>query len=108
MTDAKKTTINMPSEVKLKSTDIHHEELWHFPMQYPIKIIGYASPELMVAVKQLLAKHFPLLDLAHLTVSQSSGGKYHSIAAVLPFENKEQVNAVYADLAASEHIKTAL
>lgn len=108
MTDEKKTIISSVSDVELKSTDIHHEELWHFPMQYPIKIIGHASPELMTVVRALLNKHFPMLDLAHLTVSQSSGGKYHSIAAVLPFENKEQVNAVYADLAASEHIKTAL
>ena len=94
--------------VARKSTDIHNEELWQFPMQYPIKIIGHASPELLGAISDLLTKHFPLLDLAHLTVTQSSGGKYHSIAAVLPFENKEQVNAVYADLAACPFIKTAL
>jgi putative lipoic acid-binding regulatory protein len=103
MTDTPDT--NTPER---KSTDIHNEELWQFPMQYPIKIIGHASPELLGAVSDLLKQHFPLLDLAHLTVTQSSGGKYHSIAAVLPFENKEQVNAVYADLAASKHVKTAL
>ncbi len=108
MTDEKTVTADTAAVVELKSTDIHNEELWQFPMQYPIKIIGHASPELMDAISELLTKHFPVLDLAHLTVTQSSGGKYHSIAAVLPFENKEQVNAVYADLAASKHVKTAL
>lgn len=108
MTDEKIITSHTSPVVELKSTDIHNEELWQFPMQYPIKIIGHASPELLGAVSELLTKHFPVLDLAHLTITQSSGGKYHSIAAVLPFENKEQVNAVYADLAESKHVKTAL
>jgi len=91
-----------------KPTDVLNEELWQFPMQYPIKIIGHASPELLGAIHELLQKHFPMMELAHLTVNESSTGKYHSINAILPFENKEQVNAVYADLAASTHVKLAL
>jgi putative lipoic acid-binding regulatory protein len=41
-------------------------------------------------------------------IQPSSGGKYHAIRAVLPFDHRDQVNAIYADLAACPHIKTAL
>ena len=33
------------------------EHLWVFPMDYPIKLIGFASTELHVAVVEILVKH---------------------------------------------------
>ncbi|MDN5416893.1 MAG: DUF493 domain-containing protein, partial [Acinetobacter sp.] len=45
---------------------------------------------------------------ATLVVQPSRTGKYHSITAQLRFEELEQVHALYADLAACEHIRTAL
>jgi hypothetical protein len=88
--------------------EIQNEELWQFPMQYPIKLIGLAGDELLHAVRAIILKHFPDFDVATLVIQPSSGGKYHAIRAVLPFDNRDQVNAIYADLAACPHIKTAL
>ena len=88
--------------------EIQNEELWKFPMQYPIKLIGLAGDELLHAVRAIILKHFPEFDLATLVIQPSSGGKYHAIRAVLPFDHRDQVNAIYADLAACPHIKTAL
>ncbi|MEY2863081.1 MAG: hypothetical protein RLY58_788 [Pseudomonadota bacterium] len=88
--------------------EIQHEELWVFPMDYPIKLIGLAGDDLLHAVRAIIIRHFPQFDLATLVIQPSSGGKYHSIRAVLPFDNRDQVNAIYADLAACPHIKTAL
>lgn len=84
------------------------EDLWIFPMDYPIKLIGNAGPDLHGAVVGILVKHFPEFDEATLTVQPSRTGKYHSITAQLRFEELEQVHALYADLAACEHIRTAL
>lgn len=84
------------------------EDLWVFPMDYPIKLIGNAGVELRVAVVEILIKHFPEFDEETLSVQPSRTGKYHSITAQLRFEELEQVHALYADLAACPHIRTAL
>jgi uncharacterized protein len=84
------------------------EHLWVFPMDYPIKLIGNAGEELRGAVVEILVKHFPEFDEKTLVVQPSRTGKYHSITAQLRFDELEQVHALYADLAACEHIRTAL
>ena len=84
------------------------EDLWVFPMDYPIKLIGDAGLELRVAVIDILVRHFPEFDENTLTVQPSRTGKYHSLTAQLRFDELEQVHALYADLAACPLIKTAL
>lgn len=84
------------------------EHLWVFPMDYPIKLIGNAGEELRLAVNEIFVKHFPDFDGSKMTVTPSRTGKYHSITAQLRFDELEQVHALYADLAACEHIRTAL
>ncbi len=84
------------------------EHLWVFPMDYPIKLIGNAGEELRLAVNEIFVKHFPDFDGSKMTVTPSRTGKYQSITAQLRFEELEQVHAVYADLAACKHIRTAL
>jgi putative lipoic acid-binding regulatory protein len=84
------------------------EELWVFPMDYPIKLIGEASDDLHVAVVEILVKHFPDFDSTTIKIQASRTGKYHSLTAQLLFLELEQVHALYADLAACPLIKTAL
>lgn len=84
------------------------EDLWVFPMDYPIKLIGEASDELHGAVVAILVKHFPEFDGNSIKVQPSRTGKYHSLTAQLVFHELEQVHALYADLAACPLIKTAL
>lgn len=84
------------------------EDLWVFPMDYPIKLIGLAGAELHAAVTEIFVKHFPEFDGNSMSVTPSRTGKYHSITAQLRFEEVEQVHAVYADLAACPLIRTAL
>ena len=84
------------------------EELWVFPMDYPIKLIGDAGIELRAAVVEILLKHFPEFNEQSLQVQPSKTGKYHSITAQLRFNEMEQVHALYKDLSACPLIKTAL
>ena len=84
------------------------EDLWVFPMDYPINLIGLAGEELLNAVVEIFTKHFPDFDGDSVSITPSRTGKYHSITARLCFLELEQVHAVYADLAACPLIKTAL
>ena len=85
-----------------------NEALWEFPMDYPIKLIGLAVPELKQEVEAIFLKHFPQFDTSTIETKPSSKGTYHSIRAHLHFENIGQVHALYDDLKACSHIKTAL
>lgn len=98
----------MTEPTALKPTDIRNPEAWVFPMDYPLNIIGLAGDDLMNSVREILITHCPNFDLATLVVQPSSGGKYHSVRATVPLENHEQVNQLYAALAASPHIRTVV
>lgn len=89
-------------------TDIQNEHLWEFPMHYPIKIMGEARFPLRETISVILLRHVPDFDPATLTERVSSGGKYLSITVTVYVEHKDQINGMYADFAAHEHIKTVL
>lgn len=91
-----------------KPTDITKPELWQFPMEYPIRMIGEAGDALLNDIKLILAQHVPDFDLEAIQITPSRTGKYHSVYAVLPLTHHEQVNQLYAALAQSKHIKTVL
>ena len=61
------------------------EDLWVFPMDYPIKLIGDAGEQLRGSVVEILVKHFPDFDAETLKVQASRTGKYDSITAQLRF-----------------------
>lgn len=77
-------------------------------MDYPISIVGFAGDALMNDVKAILSEHTPDFDLAAIQVIPSKTGKYHSLRARLHLTSHEQVNQLYAALAAAESIKTVL
>lgn len=77
-------------------------------MQYPIRIIGEASGQFKTDVSHLLSMHVEGFDPASLASRPSKTGKYLSLATTLRLTSAEQVNALYAALAACPGIKTVL
>ena len=77
-------------------------------MEYPIRIIGEASLVLEQEVSAILSLHVPTFDPASLAAKPSRTGKYLSLATALHLTSVEQVNALYAALAACPHVKTVL
>lgn len=98
----------MSDQPDRKPTDIANADVWHFPMDYPLNIIGLAGDDLLTSVRGILLTHIPGFDAATLTIQPSSGGKYHSIRTTVPLDSREQVNQLYAALAASPHVKTVV
>lgn len=89
-------------------TDIQNEQLWEFPMHYPLKILGESRFPLRDTVVTILQRHVSDLDHSTLMEKPSSGGKYISITISVYVERKEQINGMYADFAAHEHIRMVL
>ena len=103
---ANKRAVNVteltPNEgtLKGKKTDIQNPELWDFPMNYPLSIIGHEGEHesLLNEVKLILGSQFPDFDLASIEVKPSRTGRFHSARVNLYLTNANQVNALYASL----------
>ena len=86
--------------LKGKKTDVQNPELWEFPMNYPMSIIGHEGEHesLLNEVKLILGSQFPEFDLASMEVKPSKTGRFHSVRANLHLTTVEQVNTLYAAL----------
>lgn len=86
--------------LKGKKTDIQNPELWEFPMNYPMSIIGHEGEHetLLNEVKLILGSQFPEFDLASIEVKPSKTGRFHSARVNLYLTTAEQVNTLYAAL----------
>ena len=86
--------------IKGKKTDIQNPELWDFPMNYPMSIIGHEGEyeTLLNEVKLILGSQFPDFDLASMQVKPSKTGRFHSVRVNLYLTTAEQVNTLYASL----------
>ena len=90
--------VNEP--IKGKKTDIQNPELWEFPMDYPLSIIGHEGEHesLLNEIKLILGSQFPEFDLASIEVKPSKTGRFHSARVNLYLTTVEQVNELYAAL----------
>ena len=86
--------------LKGKKTDVQNPEMWEFPMNYPMSIIGHEGEHesLLNEVKLILGSQFPEFDLASMEVKPSKTGRFHSVRANLYLTTVEQVNTLYAAL----------
>ncbi|WLP95850.1 YbeD family protein [Psychrobacter sp. M13] len=86
--------------LKGKKTDIQNPELWDFPMDYPMSIIGHEGEydSLLNEIKLILGSQFPDFDLASIEVKPSKTGRFHSARVNIHITTAEQVNTLYAAL----------
>ena len=96
--------------MKGKKTDIQNPELWDFPMDYPMSIIGHEGEHesLLNEVKLILGSQFPDFDLASMQVKPSKTGRFHSIRVSLYLTTAEQVNTLYASLDTAKTVRLVM
>lgn len=93
-----------------KKTDIQNPELWDFPMDYPMSIIGHEGEHdsLINEVKLILAEQFPNFDLDAIEVKPSRTGRFYSLRCQLYLTQAEQVNQLYASLDKASTVRMVL
>lgn len=94
----------------LKKTDIHTPELWQFPMDYPMSVIGNEgqNEQLLHEVTLILAEQFPTFDPASIQIRPSKTGKYHALKFTLHLTCADEVNRLYASLDKAKTVKTVV
>lgn len=98
------------NEIKGKKTDIQNPELWDFPMNYPMSIIGNEGEHesLLNEIKLILGSQFPDFDLASIEVKPSKTGRFHSARVNLYLTTAEQVNTLYAALDEAKTVRIVM
>lgn len=93
-----------------RKTDIQNPELWDFPMDYPMSIIGHEGEHdtLLSEVSLILASLFPEFDAASIVVKPSKTGRFHSLRLNLYLTHAQQVNDLYAALDEAVTVRTVL
>lgn len=84
------------------------ESLLKFPCEFPIKAMGRATPELEIAVLEIMHRHVPDLGEGAVRTRQSRNGNYLSITVTIQARSREQLDAIYMELTSCEHIVFAI
>lgn len=102
--------LTLYSDPFAKKTDIQNPDLWAFPMDYPMSIIGHEGEHetLLNEVKLILGTQFPDFDHETIQVKKSSTGRFSSLRVKLYFTEAAQVNELYAALDKAKTVRTVV
>jgi len=84
------------------------ESLLEFPCQFPIKAMGKNSAEFEALVVSLVRQHCPDLGEGAVVSRDSKGGNYLAVTVTVRATSREQLDNIYRELTACEHVLMAL
>ena len=82
--------------------------LLEFPCQFPIKAMGLARDDFKSLITTLVRQHASDLTEADISCRPSKEGKYISITVTVTATSREQLDAIYCELNACEHVLMTL
>ena len=116
MTEAeKKDVVTMDSDVvqdkeseQLKEAVEQSEALMKFPMEFPIKVMGDASPAFPKEIIEITKSHFEDFDEKNVVVTWSRTRKYQCVTVTVTARSREQLDDMYRALTAFPMVEYAL
>lgn len=90
------------------STPEDEESPLRFPCEFPIKAMGRATPEMEIAVLEIMHRHVPDLGEGAVKTRESRNGNYVSITVTIQARSRDQLDAIYMELTSCEHIVFAI
>ena len=80
------------------------DTLLEFPCKFPIKAIGKARDDLDAIIFSLVNPHVPDLSEGAIKTRLSKKNNYMSITITFTATSRDQLDNIYLDLTACEHI----
>jgi len=78
------------------------ESLIEYPCDFTVKAMGIAIPEYKDTILEIAKTHDPSFDESNVTEKYSKNKKYLSLSMMIHAVSREQLDALYTDLTASE------
>lgn len=86
-------------------TDSTEDTLFEFPCEFPIKIMGRNIPELETIVLDIVRRHIDHeLEQDAVKKRDSGKGKFIAITVTFQAQSKQQLDNLYRELHAHEHV----
>ena len=84
------------------------DELFNFPCDFPIKIMGRCDCELEILVVEVINRHVSDLAENAVTTRPSGKGNFISVTVTINATSREQLDNIYLELTAREEVLMAL
>lgn len=84
------------------------DDLWQFPCDFPIKVMGRDTPGFRAVTRAIVEKHAPALRPEDVTERASAQGNFIGITYTVRAESRAQLDAIYLELTASGVVLVAL
>lgn len=75
-----------------------------FPRPFPLKAIGREGEGFDAFVLEAVRRHVPDVDSAAVTRRPSGAGNYTAVTVTFTAQSREQLDALYRELSASERV----
>ena len=101
----------MSNEKDIKLHDLtlkEGETLLEFPCEFPVKAMGLSCDEFEIAVLSILNTHVDDIAESAIKVRPSKNGKYTAMTITITARSKQQLDSIYIELSACEHVHMAL
>lgn len=84
------------------------DELFNFPCDFPIKVMGREDQSFRSLTLAIVERHAGPLSPGQITERPSAKGKFVSMTYTIRAESRAQLDAIYQDLTASGVVLVAL
>jgi len=85
-------------------TESTEDTLFEFPCEFPLKVMGRNIPELEGIVLEIVNRHVDNLAEGAVKTRDSGKGKFISITVTFEAQSKPQLDNLYRELHAHEHV----
>lgn len=79
-----------------------------YPCRFEIKAMGRQGPRFDALVQKIVSRHVENDDVLNSTSRVSRGGRYVSVTCTINAQSKQQIRAIYADLAGCPDVLVTL
>lgn len=84
------------------------QDLLSFPCEFPLKVLGRTGDEFRSHVRGIVERHVGVLEQARISERLSRDSNFLAITFTISAQSREQLDALYRELSASESIVMVL
>jgi putative lipoic acid-binding regulatory protein len=106
MSDASKNA--PPFQQKDSASEDGKEEIFEFPCDFPLKVMGLASPEFQETLTKVVEQFDPTLDRSRIEVRPSKSGTYTGLTLIIHAQSRAQLDDIYRAVTSHPMVKYVL